>query len=270
MSVLFLFSIAVTLVVAALPAFKEVGFMNLIFGREWRPTDVIPSFGMWPLIVASLYVTIGAIIVAVPLGVGSAVYVAELAPRRVKEIIKPAMEILAGIPSVVFGFFGLVFVSPIVKNVFHLPTGLTGFTASIILALMAVPTIASITEDAISAVPKDLRHASLALGGTKWETITRVIVPAAKSGIYTGVILGISRAIGETMTVLMVAGGARGVPSSLFVPMRPMTACIAGEMGEAVVGSTHYHALFAIGLVLFAFNITFNIIAEQIKKGKNK
>ncbi|MFP4465844.1 MAG: phosphate ABC transporter permease subunit PstC [Candidatus Goldiibacteriota bacterium] len=267
-SLLFLLGIALTLILTGFPAFREVGVIELILGDEWRPTFEPPYFGILPLILSSAYVTIGAIVFAVPLGVASAVYVAELARPAVRETIKPIMEILAGIPSVVFGFFGIVFVSPLVQKVLNLPTGLTGFTAAIILGLMAVPTIASITEDAITSVPKELRHASYALGGNIWETITKVTLPSAKSGIFTAVILGVSRAIGETMTVLMVAGGARGIPESLFSPMRPMTATIAGEMGEAVVGSIHYHALFAIGFVLFFINIVFNITAERIRKGR--
>ncbi len=270
MSILFLFGIALTLILTAIPAFREIGVIRFIFGQQWLPTDEPPVFGMWPLMLATFYTTMTAIIIAVPFGVGSAIYLSEIAPQKVRESVKPALEILAGIPSVVLGFFGIVFLSPVIKSIFGLDTGLNGLTAGILLALMSLPTIASVTEDAISAVPKDLRHASLALGGTKWETITKVTVPAAKSGIYTAIIMGISRAIGETMTVLMAAGGARGIPESILSPMRPMTACIAGEMGETVVGSTHYHALFAIGLVLFIFNITFNLIAEHIKKGKNK
>lgn len=266
-SLLFLLGIAMTLILTALPAFSEVGFFEFIFGDEWRPTFEPPYFGIWPLIVASSIVTFGAILFAVPLGVGASIYIAELASPGIKEIVKPILEVLASIPSVVFGFFGIVFVSPLIQKVFGLPTGLTGFTAAMILGLMAVPTVASISEDAITAVSRDLRNASLALGANKWKTIIRVVLPAAKSGIFTGIILGVSRAIGETMTVLMVAGGARGVPDSIFDPMRPMTATIAGEMGEAVVGSIHYHALFGIGLVLFVFNVMFNIIAEQIRKG---
>ncbi|HPI02649.1 MAG TPA: phosphate ABC transporter permease subunit PstC [Candidatus Goldiibacteriota bacterium] len=269
-SILFLFGIAMTLIVSAVPAFREYGIISTLSGKVWRPTDDPPVFGMWPLILSSFYVTFTAIAIAVPLGVGAAVYLAEIAPAKVREIIKPAMEVLAGIPSIVLGFFGIVFLAPVVKNIFHLDTGLTGFTAAILLAIMSVPTIASITEDAVTAVPKELRHASLALGGTKWETIIRVSVPAAKSGILTGIILGISRTMGETMTVLMAAGGSRGIPDNIFVPMRPMTACIAGEMGETVVGGSHYYMLFAMGLILFVFNIIFNIIAENIKKGKNK
>ncbi|HDQ26661.1 MAG TPA: phosphate ABC transporter permease subunit PstC [bacterium] len=270
MSLVFLLGIALTLIITGMPAFREVGVLKFIFGNEWRPTFDPPYFGIWPLIVASFIVTFGAILFAVPIGVASAIYTAEIASPGVRETIKPVMELLASIPSVVFGFFGIVFISPILQKVLGLPTGLNGLNAAIILGLMAVPTVASITEDAISAVSKDLRNASYALGANKWETIVKTVVPAAKSGIFTAVILGVSRAMGETMTVLMAAGGARGVPSSIFVPMRPMTATIAGEMGEAVIGSTHYHALFAIGFVLFAINVIFNLAAEYVKKGGNK
>ncbi|MGD0566021.1 MAG: phosphate ABC transporter permease subunit PstC [Candidatus Goldiibacteriota bacterium] len=250
-SLLFLLGIAVTLVFASLPVFQTVSVKDFIFGTDWRPTAEPPSLGIWSLIVASFYVTVAAILFALPLGLGSAVYIAEIANPTMKEILKPIMEILAGIPSVVFGFFGIVFVAPIVQKIFHLNTGLCGFTAAIILGIMAIPTISSISEDAVSAISKDLRNASFALGANKWETIIRAVIPAAKSGIFTAVILGISRAMGETMTVLMVAGGAVKVPSSLFDPMRPLTATIAGEMGEAVGGSAHYHVLFFLGVLLF-------------------
>ncbi|MCE5299529.1 MAG: phosphate ABC transporter permease subunit PstC [Spirochaetia bacterium] len=270
LSLLFLLGIAITLVGASLPVFNTVSVKDFIFGTEWRPTWEPPILGIWPLIVASFMVTAGAIIIALPLGLASAVYIAELANPAVKEILKPVMEILAGIPSVVFGFFGIVFVAPIVQRIFHLDTGLTGFTAAIILGLMAIPTISSISEDAISAIPKDMRNASYALGANKWETIIMTVIPGAKSGIFTAIILGVSRALGETMTVLMVAGGAARVPVSLLQPMRPLTATIAGEMGETVVGSPHYHALFAMGLFLFLINIAFNIIAEYLQKGKRQ
>jgi phosphate transport system permease protein len=268
MSLLFLLGIALTLVMSSLPVFKYVTLNGFLFGGEWRPTADPPSLGIFSLIVASFVVTLGAVLFAVPLGVGSAVYISELAGPKMREFLKPAMEILAGIPSVVFGFFGIVFVAPIVQKLFNLPTGLCGFTAAIILGLMAIPTVSSISEDAIAAISKDMRNASYALGANRWETIVKTVIPAAKSGIFTAIILGISRALGETMTVLMVAGGAIKMPGSIFVPMRPMTAAIAGEMGETVVGGPHYYALFAMGLVLFLINIGFNILAEQFQKGK--
>jgi phosphate transport system permease protein len=253
MSLLFLLGIALTLVMSSLPVFKYVSLKVL---------------GIFSLMAASFMVTAGAVLFAVPLGVGSAVYISELAGPKMKEFLKPAMEILAGVPSVVFGFFGIVFVAPIVQKLFGLPTGLCGFTAAIILGLMAIPTVSSISEDAIAAVSKDLRNASYALGANRWETIIKAVMPAAKSGIFTAIILGISRALGETMTVLMVAGGAVKIPVSIFVPMRPMTAAIAGEMGETVVGGPHYFALFAMGLVLFMINIGFNMLSEKLQRGK--
>lgn len=265
MSLLFLLGIAVTLVTSSLPVLQYVNLKDFLLGGDWRPTSNPPELGIFSLIIASAIVTVGAVLFAVPLGVGSAVYISEIAGPKMKEALKPAMEILAGIPSVVFGFFGIVFVAPIVQKVFNLPTGLCGFTAALILGIMAIPTVSSIAEDAVSAVSKDLRNASFALGANKWETIIKTVIPAAKSGIFMAVILGVSRALGETMTVLMVAGGAVKIPDSIFVPMRPLTATIAGEMGETVVGSAHYHALFAMGLVLFIVNIIFNLIAERLQ-----
>jgi phosphate transport system permease protein len=267
-SLLFLLGISLTLIFTSLPVFQTVSLKDFLFGTVWRPTSSPPELGIWSLIVASFLVTVGAIAFALPLGFGSAVYIAEIASPTMKEILKPIMEILAGIPSVVFGFFGIVFVAPIVQKIFHLNTGLCGFTAALILGIMAIPTISSISEDAVSAISREMRNASYALGANKWETIIKTVIPAAKSGIFTAIILGVSRAMGETLTVLMVAGGAIKVPTSIFDPMRPLTATIAGEMGEAVGGSAHYYALFAMGLVLFIINIGFNILAEYLQKGK--
>ena len=267
-SLLFLLGIGITLIFMGLPIFKEYGFMKFIFGTEWRPTDTTPALGILSLIVASWIITLGAVVIAVPLGVGSAIYISEMASENVRAIVKPVMEVLAGVPSVVFGFFGIVFVAPLVQTIFHLPTGLGGFTSALILGVMAVPTIASITEDALSAVPKDIRNASYALGANKWETIIKTVLPTAKSGIFTAIVLGTSRAMGETMTVLMVGGGATKMPTTLFEPMRAMTATIALEMGETVVGSIHYQALFGIGLVLFLSNIMLSLIAELYLRAK--
>jgi phosphate transport system permease protein len=193
-------------------------------------------------------------------------YVYELAPEAQKAVLKPAIEMLAAVPSIVFGFFGMAIVAPFIQKLFHLPTGLCGFTASVVLGIMAVPTISSIAEDALNYVPKSFREASYALGADKWQTLTRVIIPAAGSGISTSIILGMSRIVGETMTVLMVSGGAAVIPTSFFQPLRPVTSTIAAEMGEAVTGSTHYHALFAIGLLLFMITLVFNIAAEIIAR----
>ncbi|ADL11655.1 phosphate ABC transporter permease subunit PstC [Acetohalobium arabaticum] len=261
-SILFLTGIVITLFNEGLPIFEKVGILEFVFGKEWYPTYDPPGFGIFPLLSASLVVTFGAMIVSVPIGIASAVVISYILPPKVKNIVKPLLELLAGIPSVIYGLFGMKMLGPFLKNVFDLPTGLNGFTASIMLGIMALPIIVSLAEDAICSVPKSFRNASLALGATKWETISRVILPTASSGIVTAVILGMGRAIGETMTVLMVAGGSAVIPKDILMPVRPMTASIAAEMGEAPVGSDHYHALFGIGIVLFFITLLFNIIAD--------
>lgn len=266
LSIIFLFGIAASLFKEGLPIFKVVNPIKFILGKSWHPTHEPPEYGILPLILASFLVTLGAMLIAVPLGVGSAIYTAELSHPRIKETIKPMIELLAGIPSVIYGFFGMVVVAPLIQKLFNIPVGLTAFTASCLLGIMALPTIISIAEDAITSVPKEIKEASYALGATKWETITKVVIPAAKSGILTAIILGLGRAIGETMTVLMVAGGAAVIPHSFLQPVRPMTATIAAEMGEAPAGSPHYHALFAISAVLFLITVGLNILANYIKE----
>jgi phosphate transport system permease protein len=201
---------------------------------------------------------------AIPLGVMTAIYLAEICSRRMRNILKPIVELLAALPSVVIGFFGMVIVAPFLQNFFDLDTGLNLFNASVMLAFMSIPTICSVSEDAIYSVPSELKEASLGLGATHWQTIAKVILPASLSGISTAVILGMSRAIGETMVVLMIAGGAALIPISIFDPVRPMPASIAAEMAEAPFQSDHYHALFATGMVLFVFTLFFNMIAEHI------
>ena len=269
-SLLFLIGIVVVLFKNGLPIFKHVNALELFLGKFWYPTYEPPEFGILPLILGSVWITVGALFVAVPLGVGSALYINELAPHWQKNFLKPLIEILAGIPSIIYGLFGMIVISPLVQKIFDIPTGLCGLSASIILGIMAIPTVCSISEDALAAVPKTLREASLAVGATRWQTLTQIIIPAAKSGISTAIILGISRAIGETMTVLMVAGGSAVIPKSFFTPMRTMTATIAAEMGEAVAGSEHFYALFAIGLVLFALTFVFNITTEIISAKYNR
>jgi phosphate transport system permease protein len=213
---------------------------------------------------ASLAVTAVASVISIPLGVLTALYLAEVASARIRELVKPIVELLAALPSVVIGFFGMVVVAPFLQEALGVATGLNLFNASLMLAFMSVPTICSISEDAIFSVPIELKEASLALGATHLETIARVIVPASISGITTAVILGMSRAIGETMVVLMVAGGATLIPSSLFDPVRPMPASIAAEMAEAPFRGEHYYALFATGIVLFLFTLAFNLVADHI------
>lgn len=244
-----------------LSALLDVPLSNLL-GTRWYP--ILDIYGMMPLFLGSILVTLLAILIGLPLGVGTAVFVREVAPGWAREILKPMIEIMAGIPSVVLGFFGMTLLAPIFHQYLGLATGLTAFTGAIILAYMALPTIVSVAEDALDAVPKSYRDASLAMGATQWQTIWRVVVPAARSGIVTAVMLGLGRAIGETMLVMMVTGNAARMPltaDSLFRPVRTMTATIAAEMGEVAQGSSHYHVLFALGIVLFLVTFIINLTA---------
>jgi phosphate transport system permease protein len=244
-----------------MPVFFQVPLGNL-FGVRWYPT--FDLFGMLPLILGSILVTVVAIAIALPLGVTTAVFIHEVAPYWAREVLKPVIEVLAGIPSVVLGFFGMTVVAPLIRETLGAPTGLTSFTGALLLAYMALPTIISVAEDALDVVPKSYRDAGLAMGATQWQTIWRVVVPAARSGIVTAVMLGVGRAIGETMAVMMVTGNAARMPltiDSLFRPARTMTATIAAEMGEVAHGSTHYHALFGIGITLFLVTLGINLAA---------
>lgn len=263
-SIVTLALIVVFLFAEGVPILNEVSVKDFIFGTLWYPTDDQPEFGIFPLIVASLAVTGVASMISIPLGVLTALYLAEAASVRLRQWVKPIVELLAALPSVVIGFFGMVIVAPFLQEVFGIATGLNLFNAALMLASMSIPTICSISEDAIFGVPIELKEASLALGATRWETIARVILPASISGISTAIILGMSRAIGETMVVLMVAGGATMLPTSLFDPVRPMPASIAAEMAEAPFRGDHYYALFATGIVLFLFTLGFNMVAEYI------
>ena len=252
------------LIIEGMPIFAKVSVFDFLFGEYWYPTYDPPDFGIFPLIAGSVAVTALSSLIAIPLGIFSVIYLAELAHPKVRSIIKPIIELIEGLPTVVIGFFGMVILAPILQEYLNLATGLNLFNASIMLAFMAVPTITSVSEDAIYSVPQEVKEASMALGATHWETIFKVILPASLSGISTAVILGIARAIGETMVVLMVAGGAAIVPESIFDPIRPMPASIAAEMAEAPFRSDHYHALFGIGLVLFVFTFIFNLIADYL------
>jgi len=247
-----------------IPIFEYVSIKDFVLGQYWYPTDDPADFGIFPLILGSVSVTLLSGIIAIPLGIMTAVYLAEIAPPKVAEIVKPIVELMASMPSVVIGFFGMVVVAPFIQQLFNIPVGLNMFNASLMLAFMSIPTICSLSEDAIFCVPAALKEASFALGATHFETIVKVIIPASLSGICTAVILGLSRAIGETMVVLMAAGGAAMIPGSIFDPVRPLPASIAAEMAEAPFGSEHYHALFAIGMVLFGFTFIFNLIADYI------
>ena len=246
------------------PAFFEVEPGNLM-GTRWYPT--FGTFGLLPLIAGSLLVTLGAIALALPLGVATAMYMRELAPTWLRGFLKPFIEILAGIPSVVLGFLGMIAVAPLLREHLNMPTGLSAFAGSLMLAYMALPTIISVADDAIDAVPKSYRDAALALGANHWQTIWRVVLPAARSGVLIGIMLGIGRAIGETMAVMMVTGNAARMPEgplALFQPARTMTATIAAEMGEVAKGSTHYHVLFAVGIVLFLITFLINALASVL------
>lgn len=247
-------------------AFREVGFKNIIFGIKYYPTMDPPSFGIFNFIVSSLFVTLGSIMFGLPLGVGSALFLSEYADLRTKELLKPFIEILSSIPSVIFGFIGIVFIGPFIRRFFNIPTGLNLFTASFILGIVIVPIISSLTEDALSTVPITLKEASYALGGTKFDTITRVIIPYTKGALISALLLGVGRSIGETMIVLMVAGGAMNFPNSIFSPVRPLTATIAAEMGETAVGTTHFYVLYGIALVLLFLTLLLTLISNHFIK----
>jgi phosphate transport system permease protein len=243
--------------------FASYPIFDFLGGKQWAPTAEPEKFGLLPLMVGSALVSFGAIVIAVPLGIGTALYLGELAPRVVRETVKPIIEILASIPSVVIGFIGMTLLSGIIKDTFQLNTGLTALTGSIMLAFMSLPTIISISEDAINAVPSSYRFASTALGATKWQTAYRTVLPAASSGIVAATMLGLGRVIGETMTVLMVTGNSPRLVFSLLQPVRTITGTIAAEMGETVQGGVHYSALFAIGLMLFLITFFINYLADK-------
>ena len=262
-SVIFLIGILVTLMLNALPALRDIG-IGFFTTTHWYPTAEPPEFGAIPLIAASLWITAGALLFSVPLGVLFSLFLSECLPEKIKAFLKPTVELLANIPSVIYGLFGMVFLSPLVMRLFGLPVGLNGLTASIVLGIMALPTITSVCEDSLNAVPRTYREASLALGATKWETMIHVTLPAAASGVSAAVVLGLGRAVGETMTVLMVSGGAAVIPRSLLQPMRPITATIAAEMGETAVGSLHYQSLFTLALFLLIITLFVNHISDVV------
>jgi phosphate transport system permease protein len=264
LAIVVLLGIIALLLKEGLPTFLYTPPWEFFFGAKWYPVSEPPTFGIMPFFVSTLWVTLVATAISVPIGVACAAYLAEVAPSKVREAVKPIIELLAGIPSVVMGFIGLMLLSPLVQSAFNLNTGLCGLSAGIMLALMSLPIIVSVSEDALRAVPDQFRQASYALGATRWETIIHVSIPAALSGITAAVMLGVGRAIGETMTVLMVAGGALAVPVSPTEPMMPMTAAIASGIGNAVRGGLQYQALFAIGLILFILTLAVNVIADRV------
>jgi phosphate transport system permease protein len=261
-AILFVILIFYFLISAGIVTLKEVPLKNL-FSARWYPIE--DYFGILPLLGGSLIVTLGAMLVAVPIGLFTAIYISEIASRRSREILKPIVELLGGFPSVVLGFLGILILSPYLRILLNLSTGLTALAGSLLLGGIALPTIISISEDALDAVPRSYRDASLALGATHWQTIWHVTLPAARSGVLTAIMLGIGRAIGETMAVMMVTGNAPVLPTGiryLFMPVRTMTATIAAEMGEVAEGSTHYHVLFFIGIVLFLISLIVNVSAS--------
>jgi phosphate transport system permease protein len=248
---------------------KKISIKEFITGREWYPTSQPAAvFGAAPLILGTLWVSLGAILLALPIGLITAIYMAEVAGQRFRNILKPVVELLSGIPSVVYGFFGLVVLVPLIQKVFRLDVGETALAGSIVLAIMSLPTIITIAEDAIRTTPRALKEASLALGASHLQTLVRVTIPYAKSGIIAAVILGIGRAVGETMAVLMVTGNASVIPHTFLEPVRTIPATIAAELGEAPFGGTHFKALFALGIILFLMTFLFNMLVETVKTRK--
>jgi phosphate transport system permease protein len=263
--VLVLCGIFYILVTTSFPALKEIGLKEFLMSARWNPTSYYTSsYGIVSMLVSTFMVTVGALLIAIPIGVGTAAYLTDVAPPRVREIAKPIIEILAGIPSVVIGFLGIVLVGPAIARIFGLPNGLNAINGAVLLAVMALPTIISISEDALKSVPKTFVEASLALGATRWQTVARVKIPAAVSGIFASCMLGMGRAVGETMTVLMATGCAPAMPRNFFDSVRTMTATIAIELGEVPYYTTHYYALFAVGLALFVITFFINMTADAV------
>lgn len=263
-AIVFLAGIIFTLFREALPAFRDIGFFNMLFSKDWYPTYDPPDFGILPLIAGSLTVTIIALLISVPLGLACAIYINELSGEKGKIFFKPFIELLSSIPSVVYGFWGMVFLAPAIQKYFNLDSGYCAFTAGAVLGVMSAPIIASLSEDALNCVPNSFKEASFAVGASKLETLMNITIPAAASGIITSIILGTGRIIGETMVVLMLSGGAAIMPGSFLEPVRPMTSAIAAEMGEAAFQTPHYYSLFAIALVLFILTFALNMLAEKI------
>jgi len=270
-ALLVLVGIFLFLFFTGLSFFFQVPIIDFFLGTDWNPTSYYePSWGVLSLVVGTLYVTIGSLIFAVPLGIASAIYLSEVASPRVREIVKPSIEMIAGVPSVVLGLIGLLFLAPAIAKIFGLSSGLNALTSSIVVGVMVLPTIISVSEDVLSSLPSEFREASLALGATRYQTIKMILLPAAMSGIVAAVMLGLGRAVGETMAVLMVAGNSRAMPGSFFEAVRPMTANIAIEIKEVVRGSLHYEALFAIGLILFVMTFVVNLVSDLIINRQTK
>lgn len=268
-AILVIFSIIFFLFRDAFPIFEKAGIVDFFSGMKWDPTGEPPLYGALPLIIDTLLVTIGAMLIAIPLSLGSAIFISEIATPKMKAFIKPAIELLAGIPSVVFGFFGLLLLTTWLRTTFDIPSGESWLAGSILLGIMAIPTITSVAEDAISSVPREYKEGSLAIGATRWQTIQNIIVPSAMSGITAAIILGIGRAIGETMAVMMVCGNPTYglIPQpifNVFAPIKTLTATLGIEMGEVAIGSDHYSALFGLALILLIITLLVNISATII------
>ncbi|MBF0594874.1 MAG: phosphate ABC transporter permease subunit PstC [Candidatus Omnitrophica bacterium] len=263
--ILILGGIFILLLKNALPAFREVSVVHFLTKPIWNPDAYAqPTYGLLPMFVSSMMVTLGSLIVAVPLGIGTAAYLSDVASPRVREFAKPAVEVLAGIPSVVVGFLGIVLVGPMITKLTGTYNGLNALNGSILLAVMALPTIISLSEDALTSVPRSYEEASLALGANKWQTVIRVKIPAAASGILAACMLGMGRAIGETMTVLMATGNAAEFPHSFLGPVKTMTSTIAIELGEVAYYTTHFYMLFAVGLMLFIITFIINLVSDIV------
>jgi phosphate transport system permease protein len=265
LAIVILLGIFIFLLITAVPAFRDINIAEFFTRRDWNPTSPVQEkYGILSMIASTFMITLGSLVLAVPIGIGVAAYLSDVAHWRVREIVKPIIEILAGIPSVVIGFLGIVLFGPVIAKIFGLSNGLNALNGSVLLAIMALPTIISISEDSLNAVPRAYSEASLALGASRWQTLVRVRIPAALSGIIAGIMLGMGRAIGETMTVLMATGNAPAFPKGFLRSVRTLTATIAIELGEVPYYTTHYYALFAIGLVLFIITFIVNLISDLI------
>ena len=269
-AIIFVFGIFFFVFREAAPYLRHLDLGKFLFSADWYPSSDPAKYGVGALIVGTLSVTSLAMVIAVPFGLGAAVFVSEFCAKKTKETLKIVIELLAAVPSVVWGFIGMTVLGPLIKDTFHVPLGVNMFNAAVLLALMSVPIMVSIGEDALKAVPDSYREAALALGATKWQIIWRVLVPAAKNGLLAAVLLGVGRAVGETMAVLMATGHSARIPKSIFDPVQTLTATIAAELGEARQGSEHYQVLFLIGVVLFTLTFIVNITADFIVKGIRK
>lgn len=269
LTILFVILITVFLLVSGLPAIGEIGLSDFLLGTRWASTAADPSYGILPFIAASVYGTLGAILIGVPVGVLCAIFLAKMAPERIGSVVRNVVDLLAGIPSVVYGLVGMIVIVPWVRETFHLPDGASLFSAIIVLAVMILPSVISVSESSIKAVPKEYEEGSLALGATKTETVFKVVIPAAKSGIVTAVVLGIGRAVGEAMAVMMVSGNVANMPR-LFGSVRFLTTAVASEMSYS--SGLQRQALFSIALVLFLFIMAINLILNLVVKrgGKNE